>query len=216
MIFDIAIIVILILFVIHGFRKGFLFTLIHAVGWMVALAGSAVAVTHTKSFLKENGFIYDGLMRFFTDRFNEQGDMFTPAVSSMPSELGGILDSMIDGLSVTFAAGMADIAYSVILYILFFILIKFVMWLILRIFSRKYSDGFTGIVDGVFGAAAGLLCGAVFVLVILLLLIPASNIMSPELTSRFAAQMDSSVFTSYLYDNNILYDVIRGVLELRP
>ena len=202
MIFDIAILILILIFAINGFRKGFVYTLITSVGWIAALTGAVFGVMYLNDFLKSHGILYDRLTEIFKVRFSAETDTLTPAVNSMPKPIGGVLDSMIDGVSDTVASGFAGVCYTAILFAAFFIVIKIFMWLVLRVFSKKFNDGFTGFFDGIFGTIFGILKGAVFICVLMLILMPVVNMISPDLTEQFALQMDQSIIAKMIYDNN--------------
>lgn len=214
MIFDIALLVLILLFAINGFRKGFVYTLITTVGWVAALTGSVFGVMYLSDFLKAHGFLFDRLTEIFKVRFSAETDTLTPAVSSMPEPIGKVLDSMIDGISDTVASGFAGVCYTAILFAAFFLIIKLFMWVILRVFSKKYNDGFTGFFDGIFGSIFGLLKGAIFICVLLLIMMPVVNMISPDLTEQFALQMDQSLLVKMIYDNNPVSILIQGFYGL--
>ena len=88
------------------------------------------------------------------------------------------------------------------------------MWIILRVFSKKYNDGFTGFFDGIFGSIFGLLKGAIFICVLLLVMMPVVNMISPDLTEQFALQMDQSLLVKMIYDNNPVSILIQGFYGL--
>lgn len=214
MIFDIALLILILIFAINGFRKGFVYTLITSVGWIAALTGAVFGVMYLSDFLKSHGILFDRLTEIFRVRFSAETDTLTPAVSSMPGPIGEVLDSMIDGVSDTVASGFAGVCYTVLLFAAFFIVLKLILWLILRIFSKKYNDGFSGFFDGIFGAIFGIVKCAIFICVLLLIMMPVANMISPDLTEQFAQQMDESILTKLIYDNNPVSILIQGFYGL--
>lgn len=214
MIFDGILLVLILIFAVAGFRKGFLYSLIGSVGWIVALTGAVFGVIYGSEFLREHGFLYDYLADIFKNRFSAETDTLTPAVNSMPESIGNSLDSMIDGISNDVANGFASVCYTVLLFIAIFLIIKFFMWLALRTLSKKYNDGFTSFIDGIFGTLFGLIKAVIFISVVLLLAIPVVNLIDPELTEQFAQQMDASILTKLIYDNNPVSMLIQGFFGL--
>ena len=214
MIFDIILVVLILLFAINGFRKGFLYTLIGSTGSIVALTGGVFGVVYLSGFLKKHGFLYNYLSDFFTARFDAETDTLTPAVDSMPGRVGEVLDSMIDGVTNKVAEGFAGVCYAIILFVAFYLIIKLFMWLVTRGLSKKYNGGFTGFFDGIFGLIFGLLKGVIFISVLLLLAVPVSSMIDPALTEQFVTQMDSSIITKAVYDNNPITLLIQGFFGL--
>lgn len=204
MVFDIAIILILILFGVYGFRKGFLFTLIHMVGWAVALVGAYFGVTALGNFLKEKTSFYDWLLAGYTSRFTESASNLTNSVDSLPQGLSMSLNDMASSTASGVARSFANLTYLVILFVGLFLVCKVLMWLILRLFSKNYRDGFTGFFDGFFGMLFGILKGIIFVLLLLALMMPLADFFAPDLAVAFADQLTDSMIAKPLYDNNIL------------
>lgn len=204
MVFDIAIIVILVLFAAYGFKKGFLFSLIHMVGWAVALVGAYFGVTALGNFLKENTGLHQWLLEGYTSRFTETSGNLADAIETLPSGLSLSINDMTNSAASGVARTFANLTYLVVLFACLFVLIKLVMWIILRLFAKKYNDGFTGFFDGFFGMIFGLLKGLIFALLLLALIMPLADFFAPDLAMAFAEGLDSSMFAKTLYDNNIL------------
>lgn len=74
MILDGILIVILIISIIYGFRKGFVFTLIHTVGWALTLVLSFIATPPAMKLLENKTGLYDWFYEGITSRFDTSLD----------------------------------------------------------------------------------------------------------------------------------------------
>lgn len=204
MVLDVSIIIIMLLFAIYGFRKGFVFTFIHTFGWVITLAGSYFGVKYAGEFLQKHTTLYSWILAGYKERF-DSGDLnVKDAFSYLPGDFSSTIDDTAHAATSAIARMFADITFNVIVFVCLFILIKLIIWLILRIFSRKHKDGFTGFFDGFCGMIFSLIKGAVLVFLILAVMMPLADFFAPDLATAIAAQLDSSYFTKILYDNNVL------------
>lgn len=204
MVLDVTIIIIMLLFAIYGFRKGFVFTLIHTFGWALALGGSYLLVSYAEDFLRKYTTLYSWILAGYRERF-DSGDLnTTDALSGLPGDLSTGIDDTVHTATDALARTFADMTFTVIVFACLFVLIKIVIWLLLRLLSKNHRDGFTGFIDGFFGMLFSLLKGAVLVFLLLAIMMPLADFFAPDLAISLAAQLDSSYFTKILYDNNII------------
>lgn len=204
MVLDIIVILILLIFAVYGFRKGFIFTLIHTVGWAIALVGTYFAVSGAADFIREHTSFYDWMLEGYKERFSV-GDLDADsAMESLPGSFSFDPDDTIGAATDAVAKMFANMTYLVVIFVGLFLLIKILMWLILRFFSRDYKEGFTGFFDGFFGMLFSLLKGAILIFLLLAVFVPFTNLVAPDLAAAFLKQLDTSYLTKYLYDNNIL------------
>lgn len=216
MVLDIVLILILLAFAVYGFRKGFLFTLIHTVGWAIALVGTYFAVAGAADFMREHTSLYDWMLDGYKERFSV-GDLDAESsIDSLPGGFSFDLDSITGSATDAVAKMFANMTYMIVIFVALFFLIKILMWLILRFFSKDYKEGFTGFFDGFFGMLFSLLKGAILIFLLLAVFVPFTNLVAPDLADAFLNQLDSSYITKYLYENNILMilaeNFFRGIL----
>lgn len=204
MVLDIIIVIIVLLFAIYGFKKGFIFSLIHTVGWAIALVGAYFGVSAAAGFIREHTTFYDWILEGYTERFTGGDVTVSDGVGNLPATLSSLFDDAVDTAQEAVARSFAELTYQLIIFAALFILIKLVMWLILRIFSKDYRDGFTGFFDGFFGMIFGILKAGVLVFLLLALFIPVTELLAPDLAAAFTEQLEYSWFAKDLYDNNLL------------
>lgn len=204
MVLDITIIIIMLLFAIYGFRKGFVFTLIHTFGWVLALGGSYLLVSYAGDFLRKHTTLYNWILTGYKERF-DSGDLnIADAFSGLPGDLSDGIDDTVHSATDAIARTFTNMTFTVIVFACLFIIIKVLIWLLLRLLSKNHRDGFTGFFDGFFGMVFSLIKGAVLVFLLLAVMMPLADFFAPDLATALAAQLDSSYFTKILYDNNVI------------
>jgi uncharacterized membrane protein required for colicin V production len=209
MILDLIILAILIICAVSGYVRGAVFTLVHTVGWIVALVGAFFATPYVSPWVRANTAYYAWLKDGFNDRFSSLTGI-EASENSLPenirSLLGGVGSGIADNLSDTFA----DLLFALTIFVVLFLLIKVVLWIVLHTLSREYN-GHVGVVDGIFGLLIGLLKGAFLVFLFLLLLLPFINLMAPNFTDGVVASLNSSRIAKPLYDNNLLLILLHSL-----
>ncbi len=214
MVLDIIIGLILLGAAIYGFRKGFIFTLIHTVGWVGAVVLAYLAVPFVGKFIKENTPIYDWIYDFMKERFDASISTVDVSMGSIPNSIRGSLTNystnIVDGVTSSFT----DVIYTIFVFTAIFIVIKLILWLLLRLLSKDYHSGFTNFFDGLFGTIFGLVKGVIFVLIFLILLVPFSNMLPADFSQLISDQMNSSIVAQEVYDNNFLLIILQNFFNL--
>ncbi len=208
MIIDILVGIIIVGAMVHGLRKGFIFTFIHTIGWVLALMLAYIATPYVKKLLLGETTIYDSLKEDFANRFADSTPSAQTAFDSLPANYGDIISDKIGNMTNSMiqqaAEGFAGLVLTVLVFVGLVIAIKIVLWLVLRLLSKDYNDGFMNFFDGLFGLVFGLIKGLLVAFVFLALLLPAINLVSPDYTTQAVASLDNSLFAKELYDNNFI------------
>ncbi len=212
MILDILLILIVLISMIYGYRKGFMSTFIHSVGWVVALVGAYFLLPFAKDLLSGHTGVYDMFYSFFQTRFSGSTmGMLDISMSTLPNDMSENLVNTGTDLVESLSQSFAGIAFTIFTYAVTFILLKFILWLLLRLLSKDYNDGIQTVGDGIGGLVFGLLRGAVICSVLLLLILPLANIMAPDSTEAINSSLDNSFFAGFLYEDNILLVLMQGL-----
>ena len=217
MLLDILVGLILVGAMVHGLRKGFVFTFIHTVGWILALVLAYIATPYIKRILMGETTLYDSLEQDFVQRFGGSVPNTETAIQSIPGNLPDLVgdkvvnftDSLIRDVAETFA-GMV---FTILVFVALVILLRIVLWTVLRLFSKDYNDGFMNFFDGLFGLIFGGLKGLLMVFVFLALLLPAINLVAPDTTAMVLDSLDHSLIAKSLYDNNFLVLILKGFIS---
>lgn len=214
MVLDIVIGLILLVAAIYGFRKGFVFTLIHTVGWVGAVVLAYLAVPFVGRFIKDNTSVYEWIYDFMRNRFEASLATVDESMGSIPKSilhsLTNYSTNIVDGVSTSFS----NVLFTIFVFTALFIVIKIILWLLLRLLSKDYHSGFTNFFDGLFGTIFGLGKGAIFVLIFLVLLVPVINMLPPDFSKLISDQMNASIIAQEVYDNNFLLIILQGFFEV--
>jgi len=114
MILDIAIWSIIILAMVFGFRKGFVYTFIHTIDWILALAAAFIWTPQLKSYLAENTDFYTWLSENIHTKFSETLENADISYNSLPEMIADPLVSASEDLSVSLADSITGFLFSVI------------------------------------------------------------------------------------------------------
>lgn len=208
MIMDILVGLILVGAMLYGLRKGFIYTFIHTIGWVLALVLAYIATPYVKRLLMGETTLYDSMKEGFAERFSDSLPSTQSSFDSLPANIGDAIGDKItqltDSIVQQTAASFAEMAFTVLVFIGLVIVIKIILWMVLRLLSKDYNDGFMNFFDGFFGLVFGLLKGLLIAFIFLAALIPVLNFVSPDYTDFVVSSLDNSMFAKDLYDNNFI------------
>ena len=202
MILDIIILLILILPMALGLHRGFIYTFVHALGWIGALV-AAFFLTDPLAGVLRDSFLGNAVSDTIA------GEIYGYADSAM-SVTDGLPDIISGGLTVT-TMETADILVAMItgmiLSVLSFLIVIIVIRLILRVVvqpvARRERGNLLSKGDKYLGLVAGALKGVIFVI----------NLSQGGLSSFLANSLDSSFIAGTLYDNNLLLLITGGIFS---
>lgn len=212
MLLDILTIVIIVLAGILGYRKGFVHTLIHTVGWVGAVVLAYLLTPGAAAYARENTGLYDWLYSVVAKKFDVSLDAIETATKSLPDSIAPAVDDYSTDIVGGIAEQLTGIFGTILVFVFLFFLLKVLLWLILRLFSKDYNDGFTNFADGLLGMLFGFLRGFILVLVLLAAMLPLINVMSTGLTETLTASLANSHIAGYLYNENFLLMLIQNYL----
>ncbi|MEG0473885.1 MAG: CvpA family protein [Solibacillus sp.] len=175
---------------VRGIRKGFMFTFINTAELIMSLVLAFIATPFAKTIVQDKTTLYESLIPSL------------PMPDGVPKIISDITYQVTNSL-----------IYTVIIYLIIFIVIRFVLMLLFTPLKRDYKRGVMGFIDGFFGLAFGLVKGAIYVFLLLALLIPAANILAPEMVKDILLALDNSYVAKTLYDNNYLMVVLQNFFE---
>lgn len=207
MLVDIAVGIILIISIVMGYSRGFARTFLHIAGWILSIVLAFVFYPKVTEILMRKTSVYDTIHSILYAHFSSGSESTTQyTLSQLPTALGDTIQGIIDGAAGALADALTDGVTQLLFNILGFLLIavgvRLLFLLISLLFSKNNNDGITGFVDGILGALAGAAKGMIVVYIVLAFLVPMLGLTdNPVLQDALA----SSVFSQYLYDNNLLF-----------
>ena len=212
---DVIIVVILIYTFIQGFRHGFVRTFINTLGWLLAVILGFVWYPYVIDFLKNKTDFYDSVHAKIIERISENaGAASDSALTGIPDVIKEVIDKAIntatDTITVSVADGLSNIIFNIIGFLVVAIAIKLLLLFITSLFSKTSNEGLVGIIDGFFGFLAGGLKGIIIVYILLALMVPITSLTGSEF---IIDKIDSSVIGNYLYNNNLIFWVVKGFLN---
>lgn len=208
MILDIIILAILIIAMVSGFRKGFMYAFIHTLGWVISIIFGFAGANFLKEQLVLKTMLDENLYATLSERLTLSFDSATSSADSLPLILGQAVDTATTGAAQLLAQQITELTLSILSFALIVIVIKLLCFLLTRLLSRKSNKGFIGFVDGLLGMVAGSIKGVLLVFLFLMLLLPAVNFMAPESTVIVLSALENSHFAGTLYDANFLVLVL--------
>lgn len=212
MILDIIVAAILILTMVSGFRKGFVYTFTHTLGWLGAMVAALLLSPWLRDLLLKKTQINSHIQESFFDNLSVSSDCLSNAADSFPLIMGKRIDTAVSEAAEILSDKLTAITMIIISFLILFFVIKAVLFLLTIALSRKERKGFTGFFDGVLGLVAGMIRGVIFVFLFLAILLPVVNLISPFSTELVLNSLDSSHYAKTLYDSNFLLLIINDFL----
>ena len=200
---DIAVAAVFVFSTAMGIRKGFVQTFIHAAGWLLALVIGYATYSPVAEFLKTKTGLFDYLQLKVATRLNAQGgDSLDSFINALPHALGETVEAAKFSIATTIASGITDFLFNLLSFLLVALAIRFLLYLLSALLSKKHRGGVTGAVDGFFGLLAGALKGILVIFLLLALMVPYLGISGNE---TLTAALEDSAFAGMLYDNNPIF-----------
>jgi uncharacterized membrane protein required for colicin V production len=214
MTFDILIAAIVVLSMVFGYRKGFLLTLAHSVGWLGSIVLSIVLYPHATRFLNGRAGYVENLHDNIVSRF--RGNMFSSGdelFESVPSAVASNVESAARDLTLTLADSIAAVCYNIIIFIFLVVGIKILAYVFTRLASNFKASGLAAGLDKLLGLILGGVKGMVAAYVFLALILPVSLFISRPANEFVESTLFSSIFARDMYDNNPLLLIAANFLN---
>ncbi|MDR0853057.1 MAG: CvpA family protein [Clostridiales Family XIII bacterium] len=219
MVFDIAILVILLICMIFGFRNGLFGSILRIGGWLIAVAVAFFTHKFVENFLMGKTSIFDKLHDHIVQICLSFIEKYTGGISgSVPGKFGEAIEDLGSSLAGDAADKIAEFAFTVLVFMGILLFVKIILFVLTFLLSRKRRDGIIGGVDGILGLIFGLLQGVIIVLVLFALLMPLSYVINAEAYGIITASMENSYVAEIIYNNNPLLSIIDGIVppEIDP
>ena len=187
-----------------GFRRGFIYTFTHTLGWFGAMIAAFFFSPWLRGILTEKTALYERIFSVFYDKLSFSTDTLNSSTDSLPLILGRGVDTAAAEAARLLADKLADLTLTILCFLMILLAVKFLAFLLTMTLSKRKSKGFVGFVDGLLGLVAGLIKGTIFVFLFLALLLPAANLISPASTQVILNCLDASYFSRILYDSNFI------------
>ena len=200
--------------VLLGIRIGFLAAVFHTCGWLIAVICAFVFNSKIRGLLSEHTHIYESIKANISQKFSEKVTQPIADALPVPDGFSGLLGNAAEKAADPAVTAVSNAVYCAVCFVLTVIAVMLVLYIFLRLFSKKYTDGLLGFTDGVLGGLIGVIRGIVLVLLASVLLFPAVSLMSPELSESLASCLENSHFALYIYENNPFAEILDNMTDM--
>lgn len=210
MIIDISLLVILVLSVYCGARKGLISTVCSSLGWIGGLIFSLIFADQFKEKFLVDSSAAHGIQYFIYSKLSSDTDDAN-SVDNIPTNLKDVFAETKNNLAIETTNQITDIVLGIIAFLVMVVIFKLVMFLIYELFSRERNDNVIGFFDSLAGAGLGIIRGIILIYLVLMIFIPLIQTMVPETAEFFVDNLKESMVSGYLYDNNLFVILIKSV-----
>ncbi|MBQ9931892.1 MAG: CvpA family protein [Firmicutes bacterium] len=205
--------VIFILSLVHGWRKGFIRSIAHFVGWIAAIILGFVWQDKMANFLLEHTRLYERLHTTIDVKLANPDISLDSLFENFPKILAKPLEGILDAVGEAASTGLAGLLFNIISFVLVFILVKIVIAIIASFIGKRKRRSLIGFTDGVLGLILGAVRGLIIIYILLALMVPAMSVSSGDLLK---SGLDSSFIAKPLYDSNPIFRIIDNLPETLP
>ncbi|MGI6177200.1 MAG: CvpA family protein [Eubacterium sp.] len=201
---DIAILFVIVLSAILGWRKGILATLFSFVRWLICILVAVFGASSLCNFFYAKTDLPESLSIHI-----ENSIAFTVSNTKLQSVLPDAFKNMAADASIQTAEAIGDkLAKVLMLIFCFFIVLiiaAIITGIILRIlehYGKHKKSNPIGLMNGILGGVFGLFRGVIIVSVIMLLFIPFVTNIDPDASKPMVSAIRNSYLGGFFYDKN--------------
>ena len=207
---DIAVVIIIVLSMIDGLRRGFIRTATDTFGWIIALVLAYIWYPAVAFFIKSNTDIYTGVLDSVTLKMSISGNgTLDEFIKSLPPSIGDVIRSLANNASANLSETIADTLFNIICFVVVVFLIRLVLVIFASLISRSNRNNILGGLDRLAGLFAGILKG---IIVIYFMLALSTAIIGISNGDFLKSSLEKSPLTKYMYEHNLIFVVIKDVL----
>ena len=207
---DIAVVIIIVLSMIDGLRRGFIRTATDTFGWIIALILAYIWYPAVAFFIKTNTDIYTSVLNNVTLKMSVSGNStLDEFIKGLPPAIGDAMRAVADGASANLGATIADTLFNIVCFVAVVFLIRLILVIFASLISRSNRDNIIGGLDRLAGLFAGLLKG---IIVIYFMLALSTAIIGISNGDFLKSSLEKSPLTKYMYEHNLIFIVIKDVL----
>lgn len=207
MFLDIVIAIIMILFIVRGLHRGFVYSFMHTLGWIAAVVLAFLSAKPIGEFL-DDGPLGAMIRDIISSKLSDSAGA-AAAVEGIPDIISGGIKVGADTASDIFTSLLTSAVLTMLSFILIMIVAGFILRILVKPAVRRSDRDLLNIGDKVLGAVAGSVEGIILVFAFLGMLMVLVNF-SGGLSEVIMEWFESSVISRDLYDNNFLLLVTGG------
>jgi uncharacterized membrane protein required for colicin V production len=207
---DIFLFILLVVITALGYRNGFIYTLFHTLGWLISLLIGFVFTPMVKTYMIQSDIFYTSIREQVLLRMPGNLEDHPLTAEGIPRSIRRVMEDMTTSLTESAVSVVTDFLMTVAAFLILVAASKFLLYILIALFSKRNNPGATGIIDGLLGLGMGFIKGFVVVYLVLAIMIPAINLASPDHAFSLLTSLDSSLMAKDLYDNNPLLLLFRN------
>jgi len=207
---DIFLFILLVVITALGYRNGFIYTLFHTLGWLISLLIGFVFTPMVKTHMIQSDIFYTSIREQVLLRMPGNLEDHPLTAEGIPRSIRRVMEDMTTSLTESAVSVVTDFLMTVAAFLILVAASKFLLYILIALFSKRNNPGATGIIDGLLGLGMGFIKGFVVVYLVLAIMIPAINLASPDHAFSLLTSLDSSLMAKDLYDNNPLLLLFRN------
>jgi uncharacterized membrane protein required for colicin V production len=212
---DILICLILLACIVRGVHKGFMYTALRVAGWGASIIAALIAYPLVTKFLSGHTEVYDNLKSKLALRFQEHISTQTDGFfENLPEVLRDAVDKLTQGVALSFAEGVAAVCAGLAFFLLLTFLIKAIIAILTRLFSKRFRGGLMGFLDTCLGLLAGGCKGMLLVYILLAVILPLSLFIGESANDFVSDALFSSSLARKLYHDNLVLLIVSGLTDL--
>ncbi len=226
----IAVIIILLLELLIGWKKGLIRMVFSFAISIVTFVIILVTGPYVEQYIKENTSIYEkmeaSISVFVQENLQQNISEMTQtqeesvvAQLPLPEFIQNMLTkdntveqytaNQVNGLSYSISHGLTDIAFRVLIYVAMFIVISIVLRIGLLILDSITKLPGIHLVNAIGGAVFGLVNALIFIWILCMIV---TALASTEFGINTLGMIKESPFLSFIYNNNLLLQLIAALL----
>ncbi len=214
MVMDVIVGLIVVGFMAWGIKKGFVYTFLTTIDWILALVAAFLWSSKVAEFLAEKTPIYEKIYEKLLAKFTESAANATTCIDSLPTILGDALVGARDKMTAGLAEVMAERVFAILCFALVVIAVKIAIFIIIHLLSKRNNQsGVVGFADGLAGMVTGFAKGMIVVFMLFALMVPVMNMFFPEHIEAAMKALETSRFAGDLYNNNLLLLIVRDFMH---
>ena len=133
--------------VLLGIRSGFLAAVFHTCGWLIAVICAFVFNSKIRGLLSEHTNIYESIKENISQKFSEKVTQPIADALPVPDGFSGLLGNAAEKAADPAVTAVSNAVYCAVCFVLTVIAVMLVLYIFLRLFSKKYTDGLLGFTD---------------------------------------------------------------------
>ncbi len=209
---DFIIVLIVVLSAILGARKGFAMTLASFMQWFICIIAGLLLCNKTKVWLMDHTVLDDTVNQIVLSHIETTMEESAP-YKAMPDLFSSWINQGVENFAYGTSSSITNVVMTVIGFLIVVFAIKIIGFLVVHLFSRKYTGGVIGFFDGLMGFLFGLVRGVLLVLVFFSVLVPVLGTIWPDLSETIVGLMDGTRLAELIYNDNMILVLIRDLFS---